>query len=52
MFGLAWLAAGVVAYLGWARYHRSRPSGPIQVREAFLETQREHPGEEAYSDVA
>lgn len=31
-----WLAAGVVAYLGWARYHRTWPFGPKEIREAWL----------------
>jgi amino acid transporter len=33
----AWLAAGVLAYLGWARYGHSWPFGPRQIREAWLE---------------
>jgi amino acid transporter len=33
----AWLAAGVLAYLGWARYNHHWPFGPKQVREAWLE---------------
>jgi amino acid transporter len=33
----AWLAAGVLAYLGWARYNHSWPFGPRQIREAWLE---------------
>jgi amino acid transporter len=37
---VVWLAAGVVAYLGWARYHRSWPFGPKQIREAWLGQQR------------
>jgi amino acid transporter len=36
---VVWLAAGVVAYLGWARYHRTWPFGPKQIREAWLEPQ-------------
>jgi amino acid transporter len=31
-----WLVAGVVAYLGWARYHRTWPFGPKEIREAWL----------------
>jgi amino acid transporter len=52
VWSTAWLAAGVVAYLGWARYHRSWPFGPIQVREAFLQAQREHPDQDAWRDAA
>jgi len=40
-------AAGVVAYLGWARYHHHWPFGPKQIREVSLEEQREHPGQAA-----
>jgi amino acid transporter len=43
IWSAAWLAAGVVAYLGWARYHHHWPFGPKQIREVFLEEQREHP---------
>jgi hypothetical protein len=52
VWSTVWLAAGFVAYLGWARYHRSWPFGPIQVREAFLEAQREHPAQDAALDDA
>jgi amino acid transporter len=34
-----WLAAGLAAYLGWARYHHHWPFGPNQIREVFLEEQ-------------
>jgi amino acid transporter len=47
IWSTVWLAAGVVAYLGWARYHRNWPFGPKQIREVFLETQREHPDQVA-----
>jgi amino acid transporter len=43
IWSTVWLAAGVIAYLGWARYHRHWPFGPKQIREVFLEAQREHP---------
>jgi amino acid transporter len=43
IWSTVWLAAGVVAYLGWARYHHHWPFGPKQIREVFLEAQREHP---------
>ena len=47
IWSTVWLAAGVVAYLGWARYHHHWPFGPTQIREVFLEEQREHPGQVA-----
>jgi amino acid transporter len=52
VWSTVWLAAGVVAYLGWARYHHSWPFGPIQVREAFLQAQRKHPDQTAWPDAA
>ena len=42
-----WLAAGVIAFLGWARYHHTWPFGRKEIREAFLETQQEPPGQAA-----
>jgi amino acid transporter len=47
-----WLAAGIVAYLGWARYHRTWPFGPKEIHEEFLEAGREHPGQAAARDGA
>ena len=47
IWSVVWLAAGVVAYLGWARYYHNWPFGPKQVREVFLEAQREHPDQVA-----
>jgi len=47
IWSTVWLAAGVVAYLGWARYHHHWPFGPKQIREVFQEEQREHPGQVA-----
>ena len=44
VWSTVWLAAGTVAYLGWARYHRSWPFGAKEIHEEFLETRREHPG--------
>lgn len=38
-----WLAAGAVAYLGWARYHRSWPFGTREIHEEFLAARRRHP---------
>jgi hypothetical protein len=32
--------AGVLAFLGWARFHRSWPFAPVQVDEAYLREQR------------
>jgi hypothetical protein len=39
-----WLVAGVVAYLGWARYHRTWPLGPKEINEEFLAAEQERPG--------
>jgi len=33
VWSTVWLAAGAVAYLGWARYHRSWPFGPREIDE-------------------
>jgi amino acid transporter len=33
---LIWLAVGVVAFLVWARFERTWPFGPKEVREAYL----------------
>lgn len=52
VWSTVWLAAGVVTYLGWARYQHSWPFGPVQVREAFLQAQSEHPDEAASRDAA
>jgi fructoselysine transporter len=43
VWSAVWLAAGAVAYLGWARYHRSWPFGTKEIHEEFLEAQRSHP---------
>jgi amino acid transporter len=52
VWSTVWLAAGVVAYLGWARYHREWPFGPIRAREAFLQAQQEQPDDAAWRDAA
>ncbi len=36
-----WLAAGIVTYLGWAKLNQSWPFGPRQIREAYLDEQRQ-----------
>jgi hypothetical protein len=36
VWSVIWLAAGVVAYLGWTRYHRTWPFGPKEIHEAFV----------------
>jgi hypothetical protein len=36
-----WLAAGVVAYLIWARVVRTWPFGPKLVREVYLDQQKQ-----------
>ena len=33
---LAWLSLGLIAFLIWARWVRTWPFGPIEIREAFL----------------
>lgn len=38
---VVWTALGVGAYLAWARYERAWPFGPKQIREVFLDCQRE-----------
>lgn len=43
VWSTAWLAAGAVAYLGWARYHHTWPFGPKEIHEAFLQAQGDHP---------
>ena len=47
VWSTVWLAAGVIAFLGWARYHHTWPFGRKEIREAFLETQQEPPGQAA-----
>ncbi len=43
IWSTVWLAAGVIAYLGWARYNHNWPFGPKEIREVFLDEQRAHP---------
>src|SRR5215211_2389460 len=38
---LVWMVLGVVAYLIWARYEKVWPFGPKEIREAFLEEQKD-----------
>jgi amino acid transporter len=47
-----WLAAGVVAYLGWARYHRTWPFGPKEIQEEFLPGGQEGSGPPAAAGAA
>jgi fructoselysine transporter len=35
-FSLAWVAIGVLAYLGWAKVEKTWPFGPKEIREQFL----------------
>jgi amino acid transporter len=37
LLSLAWLAAGFVAYVIWARAERTWPFGPKEIRESFVE---------------
>jgi amino acid transporter len=41
LLSVAWLAAGVIAYLAWARAERAWPFGREEIHEAFAE----HPGQ-------
>jgi amino acid transporter len=36
---VAWIAGGVLAFLGWARINQSWPFAPVEVREAYLDQQ-------------
>jgi amino acid transporter len=36
----AWIAAGVVAFLIWARVNRVWPFGPLEIREQYVDEQR------------
>jgi hypothetical protein len=36
----AWIVAGVVAFLIWARVNRAWPFGPLEIREQYLDEQR------------
>jgi amino acid transporter len=40
---VAWVAAGIVAYVVWARIRGAWPFGPRQVNEAYLALQRRSP---------
>jgi hypothetical protein len=42
VWSTVWLAAGAVAYLGWARYHRSWPFGTREIHQEFLKAWRGH----------
>ena len=46
LLSLAWLVAGGVAFLIWARAERTWPFGPKEIRESFVES-----AEEAVSDA-
>jgi uncharacterized membrane protein len=37
LLSLAWVAAGVVAFLIWARFERTWPFGPKEIKEEYLE---------------
>ena len=47
MLSLVWIVAGVVAFLGWARYQPHWPFAPKEIREVFLAEQRAHPDQVA-----
>ncbi len=40
LLALAWIAAGTVAFLFWARFEKTWPFGPRTIREAYLTEQR------------
>ena len=52
IWSTVWLAAGVVAYLGWARYHHHWPFGRKEIREEFLRAQTEHQDRAAWPEPA
>jgi hypothetical protein len=41
LLSLAWIAAGTVAFLIWARMEKTWPFGPRSIREEYLTAQRE-----------
>jgi len=41
LLSLAWIAAGTVAFLLWARIENTWPFGPRSIREEYLAAQRE-----------
>jgi hypothetical protein len=41
LLSLAWIVAGTVAFLIWARIEKTWPSGPRAIREDYLTAQRE-----------
>jgi amino acid transporter len=38
LLSLAWLGAGVIAFLAWAAFEKTWPFGPKEIREEFLDT--------------
>ncbi|MGH3382009.1 MAG: APC family permease [Actinoallomurus sp.] len=46
LLSLAWLVAGGVAFLIWARTERTWPFGPKEIRESFIENAEEAQGAE------
>lgn len=40
ILSIVWIVGGMLAFLGWARYNRSWPFAPVQVREVYLDMQR------------
>jgi amino acid transporter len=51
MLSLAWIVAGVVAFLVWAKVRRSWPFAPVEIHEAYLEAQ-DHGGAESVQPAA
>jgi hypothetical protein len=52
IFSLVVLAAGLVAFSGWAKAEGQWPFGPKQIHEAFLEAETPEPAERAQPRVA
>jgi amino acid transporter len=40
MLSLVWIAMGALAFIGWARFERTWPFGPPEIREEYLIAQR------------
>jgi amino acid transporter len=51
VWSTVWLAAGIIAFLGWARYHRNWPFGGKEIHEEFLQAQHGHPELAALPDA-
>ena len=53
VLSVVWIVGGVLAFLVWARINRSWPFAPIEVREVYLDLQREdEDAEEGHASAA